>query len=243
MRNPLPALLLLAAIPCAQAEEDAIRYYDVELIVFERNDPVADIEQWPAVMERPGPGVSLDRSGFQALGRNQGTLNPAYLSLARSPAYTPLAHLHWRQPGLDAAHAVPVRIQAGALFEAPPEPWPIAAHDAAPSIEKATKTRQRPPLLHQLEGTVKVALGRYLHVYTDLVLRRWMPEEFVAENRIGGRPEETDIGAGFAAPTTYLHEFPMRQHRRMRSNETHYLDHPMMGLIVIIRRAEIATPS
>ena len=96
-----------------------------------------------------------------------------------------------------------------------------------------------PGPLHQLEGTVKVVLGRYLHVYANLLLRRPMPEGFAGENRVGGLQKTADdSGAGFQEPTTQLHEFQMRQHRRMRSNEVHYLDHPMMGMIVLIRRAQ-----
>ena len=193
----------------------------MELIVFERNDPAAaKREFWPAVAERPGPGISLSRAGFPPLETRQRELKAAHLALARSPAYTPLAYLSWRQPGLNAAQAVPVRIQSGQSFDMPAE-------------------SDTPGPLRQLEGTVKVVLGRYLHVYADLLLRRPMPEGFVGENRVGGLQETADdSGAGFREPTTQLHEFQMRQHRRMRRNEVHYLDHPMMGMLVLIRRAQ-----
>ena len=113
-----------------------------------------------------------------------------------------------------------MRIQGGPSFETPAE-------------------SQVPAPSRQLEGTVKVVLGRYLHVYADLLLRRRMPEGFIGENRVDGlQRTSNDNGAGFREPTTQRHAFQMRQHRRMRSNEIHYLDHPMMGMIVLIRRAE-----
>ena len=223
MTKSLTTLLLsLLLISGAQARnENEVRHYDVELIVFERNDPAAaKREFWPAVAERPGPGISLSRAGFPPLETRQRELKAAHLALARSPAYTPLAYLSWRQPGLNAAQAVPVRIQSGQSFDMPAE-------------------SDTPGPLRQLEGTVKVVLGRYLHVYADLLLRRPMPEGFVGENRVGGLQETADdSGAGFREPTTQLHEFQMRQHRRMRRNEVHYLDHPMMGMLVLIRRAQ-----
>ena len=230
MRKNFALLLLcLASIPPVQAQnETRTRYYDVELIVFERNDAAAaEREFWPAVTQRPGSGVSLAGSGFLPLGYGQRVLNGVYSTLARSPAYTPLAHISWRQPGLSAARARAVRIRAGQAFE-----LSVEASEATPAPPKSGQ-------LYPLEGTVKVVLGRYLHVYADLLLRRRMPEGFAGENQIGGRVMETplDDGAGFQGPALHVHEFQLRQHRRMRSGEMHYLDHPMMGMIVIIRRA------
>ena len=56
----------------------------------------------------------------------------------------------------------------------------------------------------QIQGTVKVSLSRFLHLDLDLVLHE-------ADQR-----------------------FRFTSSRRMRSNELHYLDHPMFGAIVII---------
>jgi len=53
-------------------------------------------------------------------------------------------------------------------------------------------------------GTVRVSRGRYLHVDLDLLYRD---------------------GDG---------EYRFRSHRRMRSNEIHYLDHPMFGVLILI---------
>ncbi|GAM76452.1 hypothetical protein JCM19241_3989 [Vibrio ishigakensis] len=37
---------------------------------------------------------------------------------------------------------------------------------------------------------------------------------------------------------TYLKSYRMEQKRRMRSGETHYLDHPLMGMIIQVRRVQ-----
>ena len=57
-----------------------------------------------------------------------------------------------------------------------------------------------------LEGTITVSAKRYLHIDTDLVLR----------DRDGS-------------------SYRMQAHRRMRSGELHYLDHPLMGIVVEAR--------
>ncbi|MEZ9706051.1 CsiV family protein, partial [Vibrio breoganii] len=36
----------------------------------------------------------------------------------------------------------------------------------------------------------------------------------------------------------FLKSYRMEQKRRMRSSETHYLDHPLMGMIIQVRRVE-----
>jgi hypothetical protein len=57
-----------------------------------------------------------------------------------------------------------------------------------------------------LDGTVKVTLSRYLHVYSDFMFE----------------------GAGVGQPVR------VRDHRRMRSRELHYIDHPLFGILVQI---------
>ncbi len=56
----------------------------------------------------------------------------------------------------------------------------------------------------EIQGTVKVSLARFLHLDLNLVLR------------------DGD------------QKYQLQQSRRMRSNELHYIDHPMFGVIVII---------
>ncbi|EGU57917.1 hypothetical protein VINI7043_25652, partial [Vibrio nigripulchritudo ATCC 27043] len=36
----------------------------------------------------------------------------------------------------------------------------------------------------------------------------------------------------------FLKSYRMDQKRRMRSSETHYLDHPLMGMIIQVRRVQ-----
>ena len=66
----------------------------------------------------------------------------------------------------------------------------------------------------KLAGYVRVTIGRYLHFEADL----WMPMEKKDD-------ESTSQNNHFAA---------LRESRRMRSNELHYLDHPAFGIITKI---------
>ena len=69
----------------------------------------------------------------------------------------------------------------------------------------------------ELRGTIRVSRARYLHVDADLVhFRR--------------PPADSEVNAT---------QFRMRQSRRLRSKEVHYIDHPLFGLIVLITPHEV----
>jgi hypothetical protein len=67
----------------------------------------------------------------------------------------------------------------------------------------------------RLRGLVRLSRGRFLHLDTDLLLESAHPQ---AAN----------------SPRAYR----VRLHRKMRRDETHYLDHPKIGIIVKVVRQE-----
>ena len=83
--------------------------------------------------------------------------------------------------------------------------------------------------LSQLEGRIKISIKRYLHVDFDLVLRRLTA------------PRTTDEATLTALSPSYQ-AYRVQAHRRMRSKELHYIDHPLMGILIIARRYEIPEP-
>ena len=77
-------------------------------------------------------------------------------------------------------------------------------------------------------GTVTLHLSRFLHVTVDLVYR--------------APPEPPSIQAASAADgvlseLTLPLRYALRIQRRVRSGEVHYLDHPAIGLLVVVRPA------
>jgi hypothetical protein len=67
-----------------------------------------------------------------------------------------------------------------------------------------------------VDGVVRVTVERYLHL--DLDLRLHLP----------------GTAAQATSPEYGLPEFRLRQQRRMRSKELHYIDHPRFGVIALI---------
>lgn len=116
----------------------------------------------------------------------------------------------------------------------------------------------RPVQVHPLDGTIRLVVSRYLHVYTDLYFTS--PVEWTALPRSQSGAGDRDLeGTGEpgnesgtdepSAGTGMMHiargpdgsamlSYPFKQHRRMRSGELHYLDHPVLGLLIRVDRAE-----
>jgi Peptidoglycan-binding protein, CsiV len=89
--------------------------------------------------------------------------------------------------------------------------------------------------LYELEGKITIALSRYLHTYVDLVLRR---PRLSADPVLNNAPEEAYLAA-HAADTHILNNHPLREHRRMRSKNLHYIDNPEFGVLVLITPYEV----
>ena len=72
-----------------------------------------------------------------------------------------------------------------------------------------------------VEGTLRLHRARYLHLNADLLYRRAAPAD-----------ADVTLPAGFR----------MAQSRKMRSEEIHYLDHPLFGVIVQVTPYEAPPP-
>jgi hypothetical protein len=119
-----------------------------------------------------------------------------------------------------------------------------------------------PPLRMPLDGTLTVSLSRYLHMDLDLVLQKTLPvveitqpetmdSANVADDElitIIEHPADVDMKRGNALPGGTTEPalrhfyFRMTQSRRMRSTELHYFDHPMFGVLAVIRPYELPEP-
>ncbi len=246
-------LLLQAGFASAA---DDVPWYQVEVIVFaQKGAPYIDSERWA---EQRLPNVEGARQLLRApTGERQNSVLPfqqlpagslqlagAYRSLTRSKNYEPLSYLGWVQPGLPREKAVPVRVRIDQ--PAPPTLGEGAPQGAEQLQASASAVPADSPLFlpvapspPRVEGTVTLVLSRYLHFETDLAYR--LP----AEGTRADLPMSTEsVPTPVDDPTALLGSallgtgpepaplFSLRETRRMRSNELHYIDHPMFGVIV-----------
>lgn len=238
LKNRLLGALLFCLIPLTgQAEQTT--WYEVELIVFSRTNPHWDAEVWPQFYERPdlGPAISLggnsaavlgkgyNPKAFTPLAQNEYRLSEASARLASSSNYQVLMHTAWRQPGLERDKAVAVQLQTQASAARAAEPVDNEAYGALPE--------------ERLNGTVRLVLSRYLHLETELY---YTPEESagyfsnVGLNSTEASPQDSGETMRSMLPRYFL----LKDSRRMRSRELHYIDHPLLGVIALVTPQEEA---
>lgn len=228
------AALLFPALN-AWAQSDEVRYYDVEVLVFEILDERSRrAEQWPSDINREPPEKTVElgkpipgpmpaswnpKWSFKSLPDSERRLNEPRKLMENTDNYRILLHRNWRQPGLERDIALPVH------FEQTYDPSPVDISSQTPDY-----TEVESPMMSSgggksmLEGYIKIILSRYLHAQVDLAY----------VNNVVEQPPSF-LGTDFMQPElptpTY---FRLQQTRRMRSGELHYLDHPALGILILI---------
>ena len=176
--------------------------------------------------------------------------------LIESPRYELLLHAAWRQPGLERERVLPIWIKGGKIYgneytsiDSSIEPFDGNQSDATQTetevknygFDEQTLESQELLLLeeqetqqhdglYELEGKITIVLSRYLHTYVDLVLRR---PRLSADPVLDNAAQEEYLAAHLA-DTRILNNHPLREHRRMRSKNLHYIDNPEFGMLVLI---------
>jgi len=181
--------------------------------------------------------------------------------LVKSSRYELLLHAAWRQPGLEREQVLPVWIRGGRIYgnEYTSIDNQIELLESIPQLnsnqlnenqdfafdeqtleslelqlqEQQSKNQHRG--LYELEGKITIALSRYLHTYTDLVLRR---PRLTVDPKLRN-PAQDSYLAAYSADTRILNNHSLREHRRMRSKNLHYLDNPEFALLILITPYEV----
>ena len=143
------------------------------------------------------------------------TLRAAATRMRRSGDYAVMHHGRWLQAVPPRDSAAPLLIQVGA---------------------------QSPDATFELEGSVSVTLGRFLHFAAQVWLRQ-APADARAAPNLAGEAASTgeadsvpvDVDASNMDAAGYV---LLSESRRMRPGELHYLDHPWLGILVRIKPVE-----
>lgn len=177
--------------------------------------------------------------------------------LVESSRYELLLHVAWRQPGLERDQVLPVWIRGGRIYgnEYTSIDNQIEFLESIPQLNSNQQNKdqnfafdeqtleslelqlleqqsrkQQHQGLYELEGKITIALSRYLHTYTDLVLRR---PRLTVDPESRNAAQESYLAA-YAADTRILNNHSLKEHRRMRSKNLHYLDNPEFALLILI---------
>tara|TARA_Y100001956_G_scaffold81962_1_gene101164 strand:+ start:1126 stop:1917 length:792 start_codon:yes stop_codon:yes gene_type:complete len=261
MKKLIPLLLFFVALPSW-----AQRQFDIEVVVFKRSvNPEQTAESWPnnqPAISLDGTGTFSDtsfraRKGVQMLPYSSYKLNSEVTKLKKHAGFEVLMHKAWRQGDRGRLSAPTFHIQAGRDYS---NVFNSDGSKKGSNLEKevlegVTETSIPKPL-YELDGKLQIYVEHYLYADVELDLKSPSVREVVLQAPISidtiedtGVTAQNDsagdsvVEAGFmeqVSPTIekqeFLKSYRLDQKRRMRSSETHYLDHPLMGIIVQVRR-------
>jgi hypothetical protein len=211
-------------------DETELRRYTVEVIIFRYAEDVAAVgelflpdqpepvpeEEVPEFTDMVPPDepesapdedlLPVPDREFVLLREDEFQLGEAYGRLERLDAYDPVMHFGWTQAALERDHTEAIPLYR---FDRPPE---------------------------DLDGTLTLYLGRYLHLVVDLQLRKAdadPPAQAASGfDRFNAMPPEL-------APPTY---YRIQESRIMKNGELRYFDHPKFGVLARVSRVEEEEP-
>lgn len=236
--------------------QEEVKYYDIEILLFEnlKVNP-NNMETWPTSIEFNVPENSLfigspypgpipaqynPRFTFKAIKASTYQLQEEAKSLNEHEDYRIIYHRSWRQPGMKKDEALNVQIErnivrlpyssvinsavVNSLGADATNDTNIDSGDDAVYFDKIINKRL--PKMNQLKGLINITLSRYLHIKTDIQYT----QHIVVKDQ-----DQTDPSFAEIKPQVYQ----LKQTRKMRSKELHYIDNPKLGLLVYITPVKI----
>jgi len=175
-----------------------------------------------------------EKNGFQLLAEDKLQLTPQREKLTEHASFKPLLHLAWRMPVDSKVKALPIHLIAGENLALTMPAEADQVSDAAASPKWT------------IDGNFKIYVDHYLFIDSQLLVRQKITQDIpleVDQEAIENIDENVQIVKQNeqvnplpSHKETIIAESLFDQNRRLRSGEIHYFDHPLMGMIVQIRK-------
>lgn len=231
--------------------ELGLKYHEPLAVLTELDEQLAEAQEAAAV--NSGPNLLADRSTaapeavvmpvpLLVLDKEQQQLNRIANNILRQADFRPLFHKAWRQPLTDRKNSEQIIILGGEQFDQHYELEGTISISVERYLHITTNlwfstftsnvgdNENLWPVLPAIPVT-------QANTQSDTTLEN--PDFFAAEPF----SNSFSLGSEFQALTGNQYSVErtvtLRQHRRMRSNELHYLDHPLLGLLIKITPYEI----
>tara|TARA_R110001583_G_scaffold28426_3_gene100897 strand:- start:9256 stop:10098 length:843 start_codon:yes stop_codon:yes gene_type:complete len=218
-------------------------------------------EPFPTIIN----GAVFDSQGnnFRYLGSSSLQLTEQRRRLASHAGFNPVFHMAWRMPISGPQQSKPIHLFAGENyafkypFKNTSKPSSITATvdqtiDLTNTISDAAPKALSPsinlnPDKWAIDGNFKIYLNHFLYIDSQLIIRKEMTQEITQAKQVvevindeNGVQIANQVNNTVTETQTIkkqvLKEILFDQNRRLRSEEIHYLDHPLMGIIVQIRK-------
>lgn len=223
----LDRLIDLLLIADLQIEAPAATNLNEEIVAFPEEDVATTEEIIMAVGPQPASAASefrffdFDRDSYLQLPPSASDFQQTNRALERSAEHRLLFHGLWRQVVVGEDDAIPIYIEGGLQYGQQ----------------------------HELQGSLTIRFNdNQDRVVVDANL--WLTEFSAAADpeadwSLPSIPDSLNDGQDAGAsdqpgPTYYINRvFHLLQSRDMRSTEFHYLDHPALGLVILVEPYEV----
>ncbi len=215
-------ILVISTIPFSLFASDT--GYEVELIIFEdARARYQHSEDWSfndtrnkVLLEQPQnqQKKGITDKEYKQLEWSEASLAKNLERLDRNPNFRILVTKRWKQTGLSRDETFDIDIDSQ-------QDGYVSAKAEAEGDSAADETMSDSATPSYITGKVKLIMSRYLHFNVDLEYFRPAMDE---------------------NSESVYRKFPVISERRMRSKETHYIDHPLVGVIVLATPYKIEDP-
>jgi hypothetical protein len=213
-------------------------------------------EQVPLLVARDQ--FAAAENGFTYLSNGNLRLRNQRKNLSEHASFEPLLHITWRMNIKSKNHAIPIHLIAGKNY-APNMSQPIVNQTTVETEQgqsvvisgeaKDVKIQSNNNDKWEIDGNFLVYLDHYLFIDSQLIVRQEVVKDVDNNNNYDSRYEVVSgnenvqvIKNNDALPTESVHQYKeieeayLNQTTRLESSEIHYIDHPLMGMIVEIRK-------
>ncbi|MCE0492861.1 peptidoglycan binding protein CsiV [Vibrio salinus] len=260
MKRLVPLLLLIFALPVM-----AKRQFDVEVIIFKRNISAEQTnESWPNTLppidfSRVGSLTSqayLEKKGVTLLPLSSYQLNDQEQRLRNHAGFKVLLHTAWRQGDQSKYYAPIFHILAGKNYSGQFNANGTSVNNTQISPIDGVTESSMPSPVYELDGKLQIYVQHYLYADAEFDLKEPSVRDIsLISNQPGNMTDNTEDKTSEdqndttkfghlenvspeVRTETFLKSYRLDQKRRMKSGETHYFDHPLMGMIIQVRKVK-----
>ena len=132
-----------------------------------------------------------------------------------------LLHTSWISPTNKLVSGLRIHLLGGNIYPDQQNTTPLPANSTSTNDPTNNDSSQA---IHQIEGQIKLNLNRYFNFNINLV----MTEPTAKLQRIDANFNQDNTRGTWSY-------FQLTQQRRMRSRELNYIDHPLYGMLILIK--------
>lgn len=243
-------ILLLVNFSSYANQDDKL--YQIEIIVFEHLDKSGLQESWPLEPGKPSyssahtlkspdhQAIEEGQQNFVAVRDEALQLDDAKERIKKQGGYRIIMHKGWKQTIPEKKLSDKLRLTGGKRYSRSDR----NLSDYLGMEEEALGANIDASKVSEIDGTILLSKGRYLHLDADLLFTKPMKvlspiSDFEGSISAANSPKVSLANVANRNQWEYetnarLQPFRLKESVRLRLNEVQYIDHPIYGILIAV---------